>query len=230
VAASKTLLGNASEGRDALMSDSSTLQPIAATASPAGGLFSGLRLNADPRRWSVQLVAELGVAIALAAVLGQLRLFTAPQGGSVSLEMLPLFFIAVRRGLVPGLICGAVYGVVQLMLPGAYLAQPAQVLLDYPLPFAALGLAGLVMVRGWKSLTLAVCIGSLARFVFHFLSGIIFFASYAPASWLKHWWGSPTYSITYNMLYLVPEALITLVALLPLLMAYEAAFPGDRRS
>ena len=211
------------------MSDSSALQPNAVAINPAGGLFSGLRLNADPRRWSVPIIAELGVAVALAAVLGQLRLFTAPQGGSVSLEMLPLFFIAVRRGLVPGLICGAVYGAVQLILPGAYILHPTQVLLDYPLPFAAIGLAGLVKFSGVKSLVLAVCIGSLARLVFHFLSGIIFFASYAPASWLRHWWGAPSWSITYNLFYLAPEAAITGIALWPLLKAYDAAFPGRGR-
>jgi thiamine transporter len=230
VAASKTLLGNASEGRDALMNDSSTLQPAVGSGGPALGLFAGLRLNADPRRWSVSIIAELGIALALAAVLGQLRLFTAPQGGSVSLEMLPLIFVAVRRGMVPAVICGAVFGLLQLRLPGAYWYHWKQVILDYPLAFAAVGLAGLIAVRGVRSLVAAICIGSLARFVFHFLSGIIFFSSYAPASWLKHWWGSPTYSVTYNLLYLVPEAAITGIALWPLLKAYDAAFPGRGRS
>jgi len=211
------------------MSNSSTLQPAAAAEGATAGLFSGLRLNADPRRWNVPIIAELGVAVALAAVLGLWRVFEMPQGGSVSLEMLPLVFVAVRRGLVPGLICGAVFGGVQLILSRGYVYQPAQGLLDYPLAFAAVGLAGLVMVRGAKSLALAVCIGSLARFVFHFLSGIIFFASYAPASWLAHWWGAPTYSITYNLLYLVPEAAITGIALWPLLKTYDATFPRGGR-
>jgi len=206
------------------MNDSSTLQPPAPV-----GLFYGLRLNADPRRWSVPIIAELGVAVALAVALGMLRLFALPQGGSVSLEMLPVIFVAVRRGLVPGLICGAVFGAVQLGLPGAYSLNPMQAALDYPLAFAAAGLAGLVVVRSVNSLALAVCIGSLARFVFHFLSGLIFFAIYTPASWHAHWWGAPTYSLLYNLSYIVPEAAITGIALWPLLKAYDAAFPGGGR-
>jgi hypothetical protein len=64
------------------------------------------RLNLDPARWGVRTVAEIGVALALAAILGQVRLFVMPQGGSVSLELLPVIFIAVRRGVVPGLVTG----------------------------------------------------------------------------------------------------------------------------
>jgi len=188
------------------------------------------RLNLNPRAWPVPALAEMGVAVALAAVLGFVRPFTMPQGGSVSLEMLPLIFIAVRRGLGPGVTAGAAYGLLQLLLPGAFIFHPAQAALDYPLAFAAVGLAGVVPVRGLVSLALAVGLGSGARFVFHFLSGLIFFASYAP-QWEAAW----LYSVTYNALYLVPEAAITLVALWPLLKAYDAAFgpglpPGDSRA
>jgi thiamine transporter len=205
------------------------------------------RLNADPRAWGPAAIAEMGVAVALAAVLGLVRVWTMPQGGSVSLEMLPILFVAIRRGLGPGVAVGAVYGVVQLFL-GAYVYYPLQVVLDYPLAFAAVGLAGLVPVRtggepslggrrgGWFAgafsgiwaLVPAVALGAGARFVFHFLSGLIFFASYAP-SWEAPW----LYSITYNLLYLVPEAIITAIVLWPLLTAYDAAFgaadEGGRR-
>ena len=102
------------------------------------------RLNLNPAHWGVQALAEIGVAIALAAVLGQVRLFVMPQGGSVSLEMLPIIFIAVRRGVVPGLVAGVLYGLLQLVLPGAFIYHPAQVALDYPLAFGALAVAGLV--------------------------------------------------------------------------------------
>ena len=123
-----------------------------------------------------------------------------PQGGSVSLEMLPILFIAVRRGLVPALDRGRRVRLLQLLLPGAFLVQPVQVLLDYPLAFGALGLAGLVPVParrapclgrgpagpgGWcrssPPSTGAVALGVSARFVCHFLSGIIFFGQLRPA-------------------------------------------------
>ena len=182
------------------------------------------RLNANPAGWSVPVVAEMGVAVALSVVLGLVRLYTMPQGGSLSLEMLPVVFVAVRRGLVPGVATGVVYGLLQMALPGAFIYHPMQAALDYPLAYAAVGLAGLVRVGGWRTLAGAVAVGCAARFVFHFLSGLIFFATYAPA------WESPwLYSITYNLLYLVPEAVLTVVVLWPLLKAYDAAFPQMRQ-
>ncbi len=179
------------------------------------------RLNLNPARWSVHVIAEIGVAVALAAVLGQLRLFMMPQGGSVSLELLPVIFIAVRGGVAPALFAGLMYGLLQLLLPGAFIFHPVQAALDYPLAFMALAVAGFVDVRGWRTLSLAVAMAVGARFVFHFLSGLVFFAEYAPA-WEAPW----LYSITYNLLYLAPEGLLTVLLLWPLLKAYDAAFPG----
>jgi len=191
------------------------------------------RLNADPTQWGVAAVAEIAVAVALAAVLGQVRLFVMPQGGSVSLELLPLVFVAVRRGVVPGLTAGLLYGVLQLGLPGAYVLHPAQALLDYPLAFMAVALAGLVRVgavagrHGALRLLAAVAVAGAGRLVFHFLSGLVFFAEYAP-----HWEAPWLYALTYNLLYLVPEVVLSAILLWPLLRAYDAAYParaGGRR-
>jgi thiamine transporter len=185
------------------------------------------RLNADPTRWGVAAIAEIGMAVALAAVLGQVRLFVMPQGGSVSLELLPLVFVAVRRGVIPGVATGLLYGLLQLGLPGAFVLHPAQALLDYPLAFMGVGLAGLVRVgpldgaRGALQLLAAVAVAGAARLVFHFLSGLVFFAEYAP-----HWEAPWLYALTYNLLYLVPEVLLSAALLWPVLRAYDAAYPA----
>lgn len=181
---------------------------------------SELLASFNPGTWDVQAIAETAVAIALAAALGQLRLFTMPQGGSVTLEMLPLLFLALRRGVGPAVVAGGLYGFIQLLLPGAVLYHPAQVLFDYPLAFAAVGLAGLVRGTTLPRMIAAVGIGCAARFAFHFLSGLIFFASYAP-----EWAGPWLWSVVYNVTYLVPQAVISAVLLWPLLRAYDAAFP-----
>ena len=229
-------LGNASEGRRPV-SQHPQISPIdprprSGATRPAG------RVNANPAHWSTAAIAEMAIAVALAAALGLVKLFVMPQGGSVSLEMLPILFVAVRRGLVPAITVGVVYGFVQLLLPGAFLVQPVQVMLDYPLAFGALGLAALVPVPvspvrlNWREirpaparvvpflalLSGAVVLGVSARFVCHFLSGIIFFGSYAPAGqavWI--------YSLTYNLLYLAPEAVLTAVLLALLVVAYDEA-------
>jgi len=193
------------------------------------------RLNLNPAHWGVRAIAEIGVAVALAAALSwiaQAFPLRMPQGGSFGLEMLPILFIALRRGVVPGVVAGALFGLLQLtgVAGTPYIYHPLQALLDYPLAFAALGLAGLITVGtpvgagGVLRLTGAVALGAGARLVCHVLSGLIFFASYAPA------WESPwLYSITYNLLYLLPSALVTAVVLWPLLKAYDAAFPDVRR-
>ena len=156
-----------------------------------------------------------------------------PQGGSFGLEMLPILFIAVRRGVLPGIVAGALFGLLQLtgVAGTPYIYHPLQALLDYPLAFGALGLAGFVPVgrmddvHNLPRLIAAVALGTGARLVFHFLSGLIFFAEYAPA-WEAPW----LYSITYNLLFLLPSAIVTAICLWPLLRAYDVAFPSDLRS
>jgi thiamine transporter len=204
--------------------------------STTGAADARARLNLNPAHWGVRGIAEIGVAVALAAVLSwvaQAFPLRMPQGGSFGLEMLPILFIALRRGVLPGVVAGGLFGLLQLIGVGGapYIYQPLQAALDYPLAFAALGLAGLVPVgelrgvAGVARLTAAVAVGAGGRFVFHFLSGLIFFAEYAP-KWEAPW----LYSITYNLLYLLPSAIVTALVLWPLLRAYDAAFPDPGRT
>jgi len=148
----------------------------------------------NPGDWGVRVIAETAVVVGLSAALGLLRLFTMPQGGSVSLEMLPVLFLAARRGVGPAVVAGGLYGMIQLLLPGVFIFHPAQVALDYPLAYAAVGLAGFVRATSWPRLAAAVALGAGARFVFHFLSGLVFFAEYAPA-----WAGAWLWAVVYNL-------------------------------
>lgn len=170
-------------------------------------------------RFSVYQLAEIGVALALAVVLGMFRIYRMPQGGSVSLEMVPIFYITLKHGLLPGMVTGALYGVLQLFM-GAYVVHPLQLLLDYPLAYALLGVAGIFKERFWQRpspllLALVILLGSFLRLISHLFSGVIFFSQYAPESiWGLHIGGNPyLYSFFYNISFLLPEALITLVAL-----------------
>jgi thiamine transporter len=206
-----------------------------AVQSPAGAPDVRARLNLNPSHWGVRAIAEIGVAVALAAALSWLAQafpLRMPQGGSFGLEMLPVLFIALRRGVLPGVVAGGLFGLLQLtgVAGTPYIFHPLQAALDYPLAFAGLGLAGLVPVgellgrRAVVRLTAAVAVGTGARFVCHFLSGLLFFAEYAPA-WEAPW----LYSITYNLLYLLPSAVVTALVLWPLVRAYDAAFPASSR-
>jgi len=139
--------------------------------------------------------------VALATVLSYLKLFSLPQGGSVTAaSMVPILWLALRRGPKVGLFAATVYGVVQFAL-GPYIYHPAQVLLDYPIAFGLLGLAGFFQ----KHPFIGVTVGIFGRFFAHFLSGVIFFASYAPEGM-----NSAVYSAFYNGGYMLVELVISI--------------------
>jgi thiamine transporter len=171
------------------------------------------------KRNQVRIMTEIGMAVALAAILNFIPLWRMPQGGSVSLEMLPILIIALRWGASPGIMAGVVYGLVQLAF-GPFIIHPAQLVLDYPLAYMLVGLAGIFSNKiglkikgstyGW--LFLAVLTGGLGRFVSHFLSGVIFFAQYAPEG-QSPW----VYSAIYNVSYLLPSLLLSYLIILPLI-------------
>ncbi len=150
---------------------------------------------------STRVVAETVVFVALSAVLSYVKLFSLPQGGSVTAaSMVPLLWLSLRRGAKIGLFACTVYGFVQLAVE-PFIAHPAQVLLDYPIAFGALGLAGLFQNRPF----IGINVGIAGRFLAHFVSGVVFFAAFAPEGM------SPmVYSALYNGSYLLPELAISI--------------------
>lgn len=121
-------------------------------------------------------VAEMSGVIALSTVLSFVKFFSLPEGGSVTAgSMVPILWFSLRKGAKVGCTAGALYGLVQLIFE-PYVYNPVQVLLDYPIAFGALGLAGLFK----KYHVFGAAVGIAGRFVAHFLSGIIFFWTYTP--------------------------------------------------
>ena len=93
--------------------------------------------------WTAQTVAYGAISIALSFVLSYIRVFRMPQGGSITpASMLPLMLFSAAYGVGPGMAAGLVYGVLQYFQGGDFLSV-WQVIFDYLIAFAALGLAGL---------------------------------------------------------------------------------------
>jgi thiamine transporter len=161
-------------------------------------------------RFSVKLIAEIGMMLALSIVLGLFVMYRPPQGGAVTAAMLPLFVLAIRRGPLIGIIGGILAGTLQMALD-PFFVHPVQVMLDYQLAWGAIGLAG--FLKSWP--IIAVILGSIGRFVFHCLSGYVFFAQYAPEG-AQAGIGLVAYVAAYNAAYIVPSVIIALVIILVL--------------
>jgi len=148
-----------------------------------------------------------GLCVAVAFILSYIRLYRWPQGGSITLASpLPIFIYAYIFGPAAGFIAGTTYGLLQLV-QDPYILHPFQVFLDYILAFAAWGIAGFFR----KNLILGIIAGGLGQIFSSFLSGVIFFASFAPEGM------SPIlYSIAVNGTVLGTNILIcVLVAMIP---------------
>lgn len=161
-----------------------------------------------PERRTTKMLVEGGLMIALSTVLSLIVLFKMPQGGSITAaSMVPIILYACKWGVGPGVLAGLAHGALQAILPGAYVVHPIQFLLDYPLAFACIGLAGIFGQKSWGMYPGAV-LAIFLRLVSHVLSGVIFFASYAEAG--QNVW---IYSTLYNGPFLLVELGISLVVL-----------------
>ncbi|HHW26454.1 MAG TPA: energy-coupled thiamine transporter ThiT [Firmicutes bacterium] len=150
----------------------------------------------------LRILVEGALMVAVAFALSFVKVFHLPQGGSVTLgSMIPILLFSARRGTGAGIMAGTVYGILQFIVE-PYFVHPAQLILDYPLAFGLLGLAGLF----GEDILKGTLLGVFGRFVSHFISGVIFFAEYAEGNVYA-------YSAAYQASYLVPEFIISVLVL-----------------
>ncbi|MBR5108769.1 MAG: energy-coupled thiamine transporter ThiT [Clostridia bacterium] len=173
-----------------------------------------LTVTRSSKKWNAKMIAFGSLAISLSFVLSCIRLFRMPTGGSVTPgSMLPLMLFSVSFGVVPGMMAGLVYGVLQYMQGGWWL-NVWQFILDYLLAFAAIGLAGIAHKKkeGW--LYLAIPVAALGRAVCATLAGMMWVADTAVEDLVigaMHFNSPLLYSIVYNGAYLLPDTAICLL-------------------
>ncbi len=165
-------------------------------------------------KWSASTIAFAALAIALSFLLSNIRLYRMPQGGSITLvSMLPLMLFSYAFGVIPGLLTGVAYGVLQFLqtpslLPITPFFAVCQVILDYLLAFGLIGLAGLFSkgkAQERVRLTAGITLAAFLRFVCSVLSGVLFFAEYAGDQ------NPILYSMIYNGSYMLPEMLLCIL-------------------
>ena len=161
---------------------------------------------------NLRCLCECAVMVAVAQILSWLKLWEMPWGGSIVLSMIPLVLCGVRWGLAPGLLSGFAFGCLQFIFDGGFAIGWQSILGDYVVAFTALGFAGLFHGKrgGVFYGTLVAC---FARFLVHYVVGATIWAEYMPETFFGLQMRSPWfYSLLYNLAYMLPNTLITLVA------------------
>ncbi|MFD1849563.1 energy-coupled thiamine transporter ThiT [Oceanobacillus bengalensis] len=143
------------------------------------------------KKLRLQTMIEVAIFASLALLLDLLPSLQFGPSISISFAMVPILLIAFRWGFLAAATSGFLWGVLQVTIGEAWILTPLQAFIEYFVAFACVGFAGLFMrpikqsLKNNKTTTamswivLAVYVGAFARYFWHFLAGIIFFASYA---------------------------------------------------
>lgn len=164
----------------------------------------------------LQLLLEVAMLGAISFILDRIG-FSFPQGGSITLSMLPIIVMAFRWGFMGGMLTGFTSGLLQLIM-GGYVFTPIQAGLDYFVAYTLVGAAA--VTGGWLirsrangnkgSMAAAIIVGTIVggvlRYIIHFIGGIVFFGEYAPE-------GQPVwlYSLVYNGSYMIPATILSAI-------------------
>ncbi len=147
---------------------------------------------------NVRGITEDGILVALAFVLNFVKIPTGPSG-SINLQMLPLFIIALRRGPVHGFISGGfVFGFMTCLTDGYGFATFP---FDYLIGFGSCAIVGFFrkiifnskLLKGELFLLIATLIATLVRFIggvtssmviysYDFVASLSYNATYIPLS------------------------------------------------
>lgn len=164
---------------------------------------------------NVKKLTMSAVLIALSAALSLVKIFEMPLGGSVTLlSMLPVCMLSIMYGCKWGLFCSFIYSLTQLLFGiwavlGWGLTTAALIgciAFDYIIAFTVTGFAGMFRKHGVPGYIGGIALAMVMRLVSHVISGVIFFASWAPEGW-----NPLLYSVSYNGLYMLPEMAFTVI-------------------
>ena len=181
-------------------------------------------------------LAYAAVMLAMSFALSYIRLVKLPQGGSVTVaSLLPLMIYSYMFGTRKGVMAGAVYGILQA-IQDLYILHPAQFLLDYPVAFACIGLAGMfAKTKALKKVpqlqfALGAIVACTLRYVSHVLSGVFAFSTIAASYGMGAW----PYSLLYNSFVFADCAIAVAVGIFvfcsPSFVKLARRFHGEKKT
>ena len=169
----------------------------------------------------VRTICEIGIFAAIGFVLDELQgilskgLFI--NGGSIGFAMLAVIVIGYRRGWLPAILTGLIMGLFDIAT-SAYIIHPAQLFLDYLLPYALVGVGCLFKILFDKAetkpkkivwLLMGVLVGGLCKLLSHYLAGIFFWADPNYFAWGLNSMSPYLYCFIYNFAFIGPSIVLT---------------------
>lgn len=157
-------------------------------------------------KFSARSLAYAAICISMSFTLGRFGMFQMPFGGKVTYcSLLPLVLYAYCFGGANGIFACGIYGVLDLLAGGTYV-NPIQILLDYILAYALIGLAG--FLRDTKPSFIWGClVGAIGRYACVVVSGVVYWGMYIQEPFTNVW----AYSLVYNLYVFVDIALVAIV-------------------
>ncbi|MEG0364746.1 MAG: energy-coupled thiamine transporter ThiT [Erysipelotrichales bacterium] len=132
----------------------------------------------------------IAIISALALLLSLLTFFQMPNGGSVTLYLVPLFIAAFNKDIKTNIFIAIVTATLQVMT--GYFLNPLQVILDYYFPVMMLCCCKMFKVNEYFDVLVAGILALLS----YTISGMIFFKlTFIP-------------SMTYNAIHFIPTIII----------------------
>lgn len=155
--------------------------------------------------FDTKMLVHAAISIALSFALSYVKLFRMPQAGSVTLgSIVPICLFAYMYGFRKGALIAVIHGVLQT-ISDPWVIHPLQAIIDYPIAFGLLSLAGLlknVKLPKQVGFALGILAGGLGRYTAHVISGATYFYIYAPEG--QNAW---VYSLGYNLVIIADFAI-----------------------
>lgn len=159
------------------------------------------------KKMDLRVWIEGTIIAALAMALSFIPVQSANAAFDLSLGLLPLVLYSYRRGFVPGVTAGFIWGLLSIIVGSAmknFVSVP-QIIFEYPFAFAFGGFGGLfakkiqqaIAGHSTKTVTSYIILGavvaSLSRWFWHFWAGVFVWGAYAPEGMNPY-----LYSFIYN--------------------------------